>query len=70
MKYPIGTTYTPRRRNTYTATIVDYHVTRNLAGEIVWARYVSQHEFCGQLVIDRDVNETTIARGNPQPPKP
>lgn len=43
--------------------MVDYHVTRNLAGEIVSAKYVSEHEFCGQKVRNLEVADATIARG-------
>jgi hypothetical protein len=33
-------------------------------GEIVKLRYVAEHVFCGQLVVDGDVPETTIAMGS------
>ncbi len=68
MKYPVGTTFTPRRKNTYTATVIDYHTTTNLAGEVIKARYVCTHDFCGKTVTDYDVSPTTIARGEPKPP--
>lgn len=62
-KYPIGTTYKPGRKHTYLVTIIDRLTTRNEKGEIVSIRYVGTHEFCGQLVTDRDILEIEIARG-------
>lgn len=62
MRFPVGTTFQPVGKR-YAATVIDYHVTRNLAGEIVRTRYVATHEFMGQTVADCDVAETTIARG-------
>ena len=62
-KYKIGQQYTvkrPKYERHYT--IVDIWTTTNSAGEVVKMRYVSQHEFIGQLVTDYDVVETTIAR--------
>ena len=59
MKFPVGTTYQHRGR---TYTVTDYHVTRNLAGDVVRERYVAEHELCGQRITDRDIVETTIAK--------
>jgi hypothetical protein len=44
-------------------TVTDIHKTYNGAGELVKTRYVATHEFCGQVITDSDVVETTIARG-------
>ncbi len=43
--------------------MVDILKTYNSKGELVKIRYVSAHEFCGRIVMDYDVCETTIARG-------
>ena len=62
--YPVGTkfmrTYGKVKRE---CVVTDYHVTRNLAGEIVRERYVATHEFLGQQIEESDIVETTIARG-------
>ncbi len=56
--------YKPRgRKHPKLCTVVDVLKTYNKAGELVKTRYVSEHEFLGQTVIDRDVCETTILRG-------
>jgi len=67
-RFPVGTSYTPRvskGKTSQTCTVVDFHTTRNIAGEIVKCSYVSTHIFCGQIVTEIDVLETTIARGTP-----
>jgi hypothetical protein len=64
MRFPVGTKFVRIGKKTSAAeTVVDFHVTRNLAGEIVKERYVTTREFCGQEITDNDVCETTIARG-------
>jgi len=63
MKYPVGTQYMTRGKHPRLCTVVDYHTTTNLAGEVVKERYVSTHEFCGQTVTDYDIVPVTIARG-------
>lgn len=62
-KYLVGTTYKTRGRSPRLCTVVDIHVTRNLAGDVVKTRYVSTHEFMGQTLTDYDVVETTISMG-------
>jgi hypothetical protein len=63
MKYPIGLTFDmPRKSTVRTVTIVDYHITRNTAQDIVKLRYVVEFEMMGQRVRDADVLETTIDR--------
>jgi hypothetical protein len=63
-KYPVGTVFTKRvaKGVTQECTVVDFEVTRNLAGEIVRARYVTSHSFLGQTILERDVVQTTIDR--------
>lgn len=51
------------RKHPKTETVEDVITWTNLSGEVVGRRYVCSHIFCGQIVMDRDVLETTIARG-------
>lgn len=63
-RFPVGTQFIPiGRKEKIVHTVIDYHVTTNLAGEVVCAKYVSEHEFCGQKVRVYDVADATIARG-------
>ena len=62
-KYQIGQQFTlTRKHSKQDRTIVDIHVTRNTSDEIVKIRYVTEHTFMGQVVIDSDVVPVTIAR--------
>lgn len=67
MKFPVGTKFMRRHpanpKYAHVCAVTDYHVTRNLAGEIVRERYVATHEFLGQQIEESDIVETTIARG-------
>jgi len=62
MKYPIGTKYSRNigKGVKRICTVTDYHVTRNLAGEIVKERYISINELG---TMDYDVVAVTVARG-------
>ena len=60
-RFKIGLQFTPRGRVRKLCTVTDILTTTNSKGEIVKIRYVAEHEFCGQTVIDCDVCETTIA---------
>lgn len=60
MVIEIGTQYTDR--NGRTCTVIDIWSTFNAAGELVQTRYVAQHEFMGQMVVERDINIVTIQR--------
>lgn len=62
-RFPIGTQYRTSGKHPDTCTVVDQLTTRNAAGEVVRERYVSTHEFLGQVITDHDVVDTTIARG-------
>ena len=62
-KYSIGTQYRSRGKVQRVCTVVDILKTYNVAGELVSIRYVSSHDFMGQIVLDRDVVETTILMG-------
>lgn len=69
MKYPIGTTYTKNNMRRDVCTVIDYHTTTNLAGEVVCQRYVTVHSFLGQAVTDIGIMEISINRGDPVLPK-
>ena len=56
----IGKQYKTRGKHPRLCTVVDVHTTRNQKGEIVKVRYVSEHVFLNQKVIDKDVVKTTI----------
>lgn len=62
-RFPIGTQYQSRSGAKCVCTVVDHLTTTNSKGEIVKASYVTSHQFCGQTVEERDVVDTTIARG-------
>jgi hypothetical protein len=65
MKYPQGTKFIRRGdKNKRVLTVIDYHTTRNISGDIVKQRYVAGHEFMGQTIIEIDICETTISRGD------
>lgn len=67
-RFKIGTTFNMRRgagrvpNRIDVCTVVEIHITRNSQGELVKIRYVATHPFCGQIVSESDVIETTIAR--------
>lgn len=62
-RFAVGTQYRTRGRHPRLCTITDVLRTYNGRGELVALRYVSEHEFCGQLVVEKDVVETTVAMG-------
>ena len=62
-RFAIGQKYTTRGKNPLSCTVTDIIRTYNSNNELIHIRYVATHEFCGQIVTDRDVCETTIARG-------
>lgn len=64
-QFTIGTEF-KRRNKDYIETVTDVLTTTNMTGEVVAIRYVCDHEFCGQTVVDRDVVATTIAMGQLQ----
>lgn len=62
MKYPVGTKYVKNNKRKDVCTVVDFHTTTNMAGEVIRMRYVTSHAFMGQTVLDHDVPETEISR--------
>ena len=61
-QYPVGTQFTPRKKGrSDLETVIDFHTTTNLAGDIVSTCYVIEHEFMGQK-IRSTCNKTTIPR--------
>jgi hypothetical protein len=61
-RFPIGTVFRPVGKSSDWI-VVDYHITRNVAGDIVKARYVGQTVRFSQPIVDADMCETTVARG-------
>ncbi len=62
-KYKIGTRYKTRGKHPRICTVVNIHHTYDLNGELIKTRYVSEHEFLGQVVTDFDVPQVTIDMG-------
>lgn len=62
-RFNIGTQYLTRGKVKRLCTVVDVHRTYNSKNELVKLRYVSTHQFMGQLMTDNDVVDTTIAMG-------
>lgn len=62
-RYAIGTQYLTRGKAPRLCTVTDVLRTYNAAGAMVRLRYVSTHEFMGQMVTDSDVSDATIAMG-------
>ncbi len=62
-RFPIGTQYKTRGKFPRLCTVTDQLTVTNSKGEIVKVFYTSEHEFCGQLVTNTDVCDTTIAMG-------
>ena len=62
--FEIGTQYKSRSNRDRVSTVIDILETRSIVtGKQTKIRYVSTHEFCGQIVTDYDVLYTTIKRG-------
>lgn len=62
-RFPVGTQFMTRGKAGRLCTVTDFHVTRNLAGDVVKVRYVATHPLMGQEITDSDVPETTVAMG-------
>jgi hypothetical protein len=62
-RFEIGTRFKTRGKHPRICTVTDILRTYNSKGELVAIRYVAEHEFCGQVVTERDVCETTVAMG-------
>ena len=60
MSIYIGKQYRTRGKHPKLCTVMDVHTTYNKDGEQIKTRYVSEHDFLGQKVIDKDVCLTTI----------
>ena len=63
MDYPLGTRFMSGGKHPRECTVIDVHKTYNHAGELVKTRYVASHKFLGQVVIDHDLPQATVARG-------
>jgi hypothetical protein len=62
-KHAIGTQYLTRGKHPRLCTITDFMTVTNSKGEIVKTYYESQHEFMGQIVIDRNVPHASVDMG-------
>jgi len=58
----IGKQYKANNKAKAIETIVDIHVTRNMANEIIQVMYLVEHQFLGQLVR-HEVPLVSILRG-------
>jgi len=63
MEIELGTQFKKRGDKNRIYTVVNKLTTRDISNCIVKIRYVAESEFCGQIVIDRDVLKTTIKMG-------
>jgi len=66
MSIEIGSKFIRNRgklKNDRVETVTDILKTYNSAGDLVKTRYVSEHDFLGQKVTDRDVCLVTIVKG-------
>lgn len=63
MENLIGVVYKTRGKHPRLCTVVDKLDTYNSKGELARTRYVSEHEFLGQIVTNSDVCRVTILRG-------
>lgn len=62
-RFPIGTMYMSGGKFPRECIVMDHLTTTNSLGEIVSVRYVCGHRCLGQLVMDHDVVDPTIAKG-------
>jgi hypothetical protein len=62
-RFSIGQQYLSRGRFPYVCTITDILRTYNNQNVCVALRYVSTHEFAGQIVTDSNVVDATVALG-------
>jgi len=66
MSIEIGSKFIRNRgklKNDRVETVTDILKTYNSSGDLVKTRYVSEHDFLGQKVTDRDVCLVTIVKG-------
>lgn len=63
MPYAIGTQFITAGKHGRLCTVIDILSTFNHSGELVKTRYIATHEMMGQVVVDHDVNDVTVARG-------
>jgi len=62
-RFKIGQRFNTSGKYPRQCTVVDILRTYNSAGALVSVRYVAEHEFLGQKILDNNVLETTIAKG-------
>ena len=59
----IGTQYYSSGKYPKLCTVIDIHTTYNYLNELVKIRYVTAHEFMGQIIKEYDIPAITIQRG-------
>ena len=62
-KYPIGTKFKTNGKNPKYCEVIDIHYTYNSKIELIDIKYVASHEFCGQIVIEKNIPQITIDMG-------
>ena len=62
-RFDIGTVFTTRHEHPRVCTVTNILRTYDITGTLVRVRYIAAHEFMGQLVINSDVVDATIALG-------
>ena len=62
-RFPIGTQYKTRGKHPNLCTVTEQLTVTNSKGEIVRIYYQSEHSFCGQIVVNADVVDASIAMG-------
>lgn len=61
-RFPIGTRYMSGGKAPRECIVMDHLTTTNSLGKVVSRRYVCGHSCMGQLVLDHDVVDPTIAK--------
>lgn len=62
-RFAIGTKFKTLGKHPKECTVTNILRTYDNADKLVKVSYVATHEFCGQVITDHDVCDTTIARG-------
>ena len=62
-RFNIGTQFLSAGKHPKLCTVTDILRTYNSRDELVSIWYVATHEFMGQIITDRAICDTTIARG-------
>ena len=58
----IGTMFMSYGKHKKECIVTDIYKTYNNSGELVKKTYVATHDFCGQIITEYDIPESTIRR--------